>query len=72
LIPVSVSENKSPEPSEPEPVTARCSLSENPVTPTSPSPVTVNNAAPPEARNVCAVCEPLTPANDQSVTADGL
>ena len=41
-------------------------------TPTEPSPVTVRLVAPPETRNVCASTAPVIPANDQSVTVDGL
>ena len=53
-------------------LTLSCRTIEKVATPTEPSPVTVRPVAPPETRNVCASTAPMTPANDQSVTVDGL
>ena len=45
---------------------------EKPPTPTEPRPLTEKLVAPPLTENVCAVTLAGPPANDQSVTVDGL
>ena len=70
VIPVRVSVNKSPGP--PGPLTPSCRPIEKPATPTEPSPDTVTVVVPPETESVCAVTLAGPPANDQSVTVDGL
>ena len=70
VIPVSVSENKSP--ADGPPLTPSCRPIEKPPTPTEPRPAPVNEPVPPVTWNVWAAIVPLIPANDQSVTVDGL
>ena len=70
LMPVSVSENKSPADGPPD--TPNCRPIENPPTPTEPRPLTEKLVAPPLTEKVCAVTLAGPPANDQSVTTDGL
>ena len=70
LIPVNVSENRSP--ADGPPLTPNCRPIEKPVTPTEPSPLTAKLVDRRDTENVCAVTLAGPPANDQSVTVDGL
>ena len=70
MIPVSVRLKRSPEP--PGPLAPACRPMEKLSTPTEPRPPTVTFVGPPLTKKVCAVTPAGPPANDQSVTADGL
>ena len=70
VIPVSVSVNRSPLP--PGPLTPSRRPMEKPPTPAEPRSAIVTVVVPPETERVCAVTLAGPPANDQSVTVDGL
>ena len=67
---MSVRLNRSPLP--PGPGRFNCRPMEKLSTPTEPSPLTEKLVEPPLTENVCAVTLAGPPANDQSVTVDGL
>ena len=69
-MPVSVRLNRLPVP--PGPVRFSCRAMAKLSTPTEPRFVTVTLVEPPLTENVCAVTLAGPPANDQSVTVDGL